>query len=248
MGRAGEAAPSVGHDVIVLSACAAHEELPTSPDLPADLFTACLTSPLRVALSFVRRDGLVALPDELLERRASLGVSAHLAHLGASRRISARPPPQGAWLAVGAAHACRGAQLDLHGGDRRHRVGHSPARPLPPPLPPGQLLAPLPLPQLQLAQRAPLLACASAGHAPRLALPQLSPRAARVCAVRPPPNLLAGAARGARPAAAGHVFVDASRTCHGCVLGARSPAMGRLGPRRRGPARLAVHDTSMTRP
>lgn len=68
MGRAGEAAPKVGHDVIVLSACAAHEELPTSPELPADLFTACLTSPLRVALSFVRRDGLVALPDELLER------------------------------------------------------------------------------------------------------------------------------------------------------------------------------------
>ncbi|EOD34810.1 hypothetical protein EMIHUDRAFT_252746 [Emiliania huxleyi CCMP1516] len=88
MGRAGEAAPKVGHDVIVLSACAAHEELPTSPELPADLFTACLTSPLRVALSFVRRDGLVALPDELLERRASLGISAHL---GASRRISARP-------------------------------------------------------------------------------------------------------------------------------------------------------------
>ena len=74
MGRAGEAAPKVGHDVIVLSACAAHEELPTSPELPADLFTACLTSPLRVALSFVRRDGLVALPDELLERRASLGI------------------------------------------------------------------------------------------------------------------------------------------------------------------------------
>jgi len=149
MGRAGEAAPKVGHDVIVLSACAAHEELPTSPELPADLFTACLTSPLRVALSFVRRDGLVALPDELLERRASLGISAHL---GASRRISARPrrrvpgspserrTPAGElnWIFTAVTDAIAWATLPRDLFRRLFRQDSSS----------------LPLPQLQLVQRA----------------------------------------------------------------------------------------------
>ena len=37
-------------DVILLAACGAHETLPSSPALPADVFTACLTTPIKVAL------------------------------------------------------------------------------------------------------------------------------------------------------------------------------------------------------
>jgi len=47
--------------VILLCACGADEELPSTPDLPADLFTCCLTSPMRVALEFAARDALVCL-------------------------------------------------------------------------------------------------------------------------------------------------------------------------------------------
>mmetsp|Transcript_23721 Transcript_23721/g.72484 ORF Transcript_23721/g.72484 Transcript_23721/m.72484 type:complete len:2032 (-) Transcript_23721:126-6221(-) len=58
--------PSIGVDVILLCACGADEELPTSPELPADLFTACLTSPMRVALQFASGDGLVTVPPHLI--------------------------------------------------------------------------------------------------------------------------------------------------------------------------------------
>ena len=35
-------------EVILLAACAANEVLPQNPDLPADVFTACLTTPIKV--------------------------------------------------------------------------------------------------------------------------------------------------------------------------------------------------------
>ena len=35
-------------EVIALSACGANELLPQTPDLPADIFTACLTTPIKV--------------------------------------------------------------------------------------------------------------------------------------------------------------------------------------------------------
>lgn len=35
---------------IQLAACEASELLPMMPDLPADLFTACLTTPIKTAL------------------------------------------------------------------------------------------------------------------------------------------------------------------------------------------------------
>lgn len=44
-------------EVIVLAACGANELLPQNPDLPADVFTACLTTPIKVPLS----SGLVTL-------------------------------------------------------------------------------------------------------------------------------------------------------------------------------------------
>lgn len=49
----------LGVDVIMLGACGAEEELPSNPDLPADLFTCCLTTPLRVALRHACRSELL---------------------------------------------------------------------------------------------------------------------------------------------------------------------------------------------
>ena len=44
-------------DVIVMAPCGAREVLPSNPDLPADLFTSCLTTPMRRALRwFVRQN------------------------------------------------------------------------------------------------------------------------------------------------------------------------------------------------
>lgn len=47
-GGAGSAASQ--RDCIVLAPCAANELLPMNPAFPADLFTACLTTPILVAL------------------------------------------------------------------------------------------------------------------------------------------------------------------------------------------------------
>ena len=38
-------------EVILLAACGAHEVLPQTPDLPADVFTACLTTPIKACAS-----------------------------------------------------------------------------------------------------------------------------------------------------------------------------------------------------
>lgn len=35
-------------DTILLAACSANELLPQNPELPADVFTACLTTPIKV--------------------------------------------------------------------------------------------------------------------------------------------------------------------------------------------------------
>lgn len=53
---------------IQLGACGENEILPMNPDLPADLFTACLTTPIRIALKWFiihNKDKLIpkVLPD-----------------------------------------------------------------------------------------------------------------------------------------------------------------------------------------
>ena len=57
---------------IQLASCGKDEVLPMSPDLPADLFTACLTTPIRIALQwFIKHNSGKLLPGvtlELLER------------------------------------------------------------------------------------------------------------------------------------------------------------------------------------
>ena len=81
-------------DAIHLAACSAHQVLPMSPDLPADLFTCCLTSPIETSLRhFVLQDPLkrnintsgvdprsritvdmvMRIPGDLKDRRTPLG-------------------------------------------------------------------------------------------------------------------------------------------------------------------------------
>uniref|UniRef100_A0A673UQT6 Regulatory associated protein of MTOR complex 1 n=1 Tax=Suricata suricatta TaxID=37032 RepID=A0A673UQT6_SURSU len=50
---------------IQLAACEANELLPMIPDLPADLFTSCLTTPIKIALRWI--------PGRLNDRRTPLG-------------------------------------------------------------------------------------------------------------------------------------------------------------------------------
>ncbi|ROV93854.1 hypothetical protein VMCG_08829 [Cytospora schulzeri] len=70
---------------IHLAACAVKENLPTTPQLPADLFTSCLTTPIEMALWFfalqnplksqrhITPERAKKLPGRLQERRTPLG-------------------------------------------------------------------------------------------------------------------------------------------------------------------------------
>lgn len=69
-------------DCIILAACQKTESLPTNPDLPADLFTCCLTTPIEIALRFfilqnpLRTDISIddfRVPGRLQDRRSPLG-------------------------------------------------------------------------------------------------------------------------------------------------------------------------------
>jgi regulator-associated protein of mTOR len=70
-------------DCIHLAACRERETLPTNPDLPADVFTACLTTPIRMAVKFfmlqnplpspVTIQEALQIPGSITERRTPLG-------------------------------------------------------------------------------------------------------------------------------------------------------------------------------
>ena len=71
-------------DCIQLAACGRTETLPTNPNLPADLFTCCLTTPIDIALRFfvlqnplpssiVIDDNKIPVPGRLQDRRSPLG-------------------------------------------------------------------------------------------------------------------------------------------------------------------------------
>ena len=71
-------------DTILLAACGAHEALPACPDLPADAFTACLTTPIKAALRWhasrsplaadgVTRDLVDRIPGRAADRKTPLG-------------------------------------------------------------------------------------------------------------------------------------------------------------------------------
>ncbi|CAH1990620.1 unnamed protein product [Acanthoscelides obtectus] len=70
---------------IQLAACSAKEVLPMNPNLPADLFTACLTTPIKIALRWfvlqpktklmpkVNLDLVEKVPGQITDRRTMLG-------------------------------------------------------------------------------------------------------------------------------------------------------------------------------
>lgn len=70
-------------ETIQLAACGPKETLPMNPDLPADLFTSCLTSPIEIGLRFfllrnplqsnLSLDQLLKIPGKLNDRRTPLG-------------------------------------------------------------------------------------------------------------------------------------------------------------------------------
>ena len=70
-------------DNIQLAACGKSESLPTNPDLPADLFTCCLTTPIEISLRFfllqnqlptdLALKDVMKVPGKLQERRSPLG-------------------------------------------------------------------------------------------------------------------------------------------------------------------------------
>ncbi|KAI5801373.1 raptor N-terminal caspase like domain-containing protein [Peziza echinospora] len=71
------------NDCIQLAACATKETLPMNPNLPADLFTCCLTTPIEIAIRFfvlqnplpnnLSVDMAFKIPGRLQERRTPLG-------------------------------------------------------------------------------------------------------------------------------------------------------------------------------
>lgn len=68
---------------IQLAACLANEQLPMCPELPADLFTSCLTSPIDIALRWhligrslpfaITHDMVQRIPGDLKDRKTPLG-------------------------------------------------------------------------------------------------------------------------------------------------------------------------------
>jgi regulator-associated protein of mTOR len=70
-------------DCIHLAACKEKETLPTNPDLPADVFTACLTTPIEMAVRFfilqnplpsgITVDDASHIPGRVSERRTPIG-------------------------------------------------------------------------------------------------------------------------------------------------------------------------------
>ncbi|KAJ1946080.1 Target of rapamycin complex 1 subunit kog1, partial [Kickxella alabastrina] len=75
--------PSMHHEDIHFAATRSDELLPTNPELPADLFTSCLTTPVKMALRFwvtrnpnntkVTLDMCEKLPGSVQDRRTPLG-------------------------------------------------------------------------------------------------------------------------------------------------------------------------------
>ncbi|KAJ2158944.1 Target of rapamycin complex 1 subunit kog1 [Coemansia sp. RSA 552] len=75
--------PDIYHENIHFAACSVDEQLPTSPELPADLLTACLTTPVKMAMRFwisrnphttkVTLDMCSKLPGSLDKRDTPLG-------------------------------------------------------------------------------------------------------------------------------------------------------------------------------
>jgi len=52
-------------DCILLAACGANEVLPMNPELPADVFTSCLTTPIKMALRWYETIDVLDIVDHI---------------------------------------------------------------------------------------------------------------------------------------------------------------------------------------
>lgn len=67
-----------GADVLMMAACGAEELLPMAPEMPADLFTSCLTTPMEIAIRWHLYRGGPLLPSLTLEAAMSIpGMGEH---------------------------------------------------------------------------------------------------------------------------------------------------------------------------
>eukprot|EP00727_Mastigamoeba_balamuthi_P000525 m51a1_g1047 putative regulatory-associated protein of mtor (1359) ;mRNA; r:748343-753586 len=67
------AAPQASQDYILLAACGENELLPMNPDYPADIFTSCLTTPIRIALLwFCKHSRLHKISPDMIDRLPGL--------------------------------------------------------------------------------------------------------------------------------------------------------------------------------
>jgi len=74
--------PATMNDCVLLAACREDELLPMNPELPADIFTACLTTPIKMALRWFCSHSILSgvtpamidrIPGRLNDRRTPLG-------------------------------------------------------------------------------------------------------------------------------------------------------------------------------
>lgn len=63
---------SEGADVLMMAACGVEELLPMAPEMPADLFTSCLTTPMEIAIRWHLYRGGPLLPSLTLEAAMSI--------------------------------------------------------------------------------------------------------------------------------------------------------------------------------
>ncbi|QRW24836.1 WD repeat protein [Rhizoctonia solani] len=104
-------------DCIQLAACAADEVLPMTPELPADVFTACLTSPIEWPS--------VSLLCATRFHPTRLGAVSPTSTMSCSSLVTSK---------IAAPRS--GAQLDFHSRHRHHRMDHLSPRHFPQALPP----------------------------------------------------------------------------------------------------------------
>ena len=95
----GGAPTLVWRDSIQLAACRPTETLPMNPDLPADVFTACLTTPIEMSLRWV------VMRNPLLNANITLDMVL-----------------SSAWLHKGASNATGRIKLDIHCRHRHYRM------------------------------------------------------------------------------------------------------------------------------
>ena len=79
-GATNAASAVLGEDVIVLGSCDASAQLPTNPEMPADIFTSCLTTPLRMVLRFASRNVLLHLPGTCVTALSPVPITCQPSH------------------------------------------------------------------------------------------------------------------------------------------------------------------------